>query len=290
MNACIYSLRDPKTKEIRYIGQTKRDIRIRLYCHLAEIKTEREKNRKKSWIKSLLKLNLVPEIEIIEQCKVDELNDKEIYWINFYKDKVRLLNMTNGGSVYNTNRKFRNDERPVFRLNEQTREIVEFKNTLHAANSIKKSRATMPKAIYAKARAGGFFWSYNKEELEKFYPKVGLNYNTYAVYNETFYKEYHSINDILDDLNIPRTCKSRIGYRLSDGKLYKGYYFKRIRTIIMENRKAARLKRGELLEKPEKVNQQPSISSNAFEGSTTNIRVLSNKIEDSNDDKSALHF
>lgn len=44
------------------------------------------------------------------------------------------------------------------------------------------------------------------------------------------------------------------------------------------------IKQGELLEKPEEVNQQPSLSGDAFEGSETNSRVL----RDSNADTSAL--
>jgi len=52
-----------------------------------------------------------------------------------------------------------------------------------------------------------------------------------------------------------------------------------------------RVKQGELLETPIDVsedNQQPSINSNVFEGSTTNSRVLSDNTEDSNADTSAL--
>ena len=44
------------------------------------------------------------------------------------------------------------------------------------------------------------------------------------------------------------------------------------------------LKQGELLEKPEEVNQQPSLGSDILEGSETNSRVL----RDSNADTSAL--
>lgn len=44
------------------------------------------------------------------------------------------------------------------------------------------------------------------------------------------------------------------------------------------------IKQGELLEKPEEVNQQPSLSGDTFEGSETNSRVL----RDSNADTSAL--
>jgi LAGLIDADG DNA endonuclease family len=48
------------------------------------------------------------------------------------------------------------------------------------------------------------------------------------------------------------------------------------------------VKQGELLEHPNKDNQQPSLGSNTFEGSTTNNRVLSDKSEDSNVDTSTL--
>ena len=48
------------------------------------------------------------------------------------------------------------------------------------------------------------------------------------------------------------------------------------------------LKQGELLESLEVDNQQPSLSSNTFEGSETNVRILTDKAEDSNNDTSAL--
>ena len=47
-------------------------------------------------------------------------------------------------------------------------------------------------------------------------------------------------------------------------------------------------KQGELLERPEVANQQQSIYRNVIEGSTTNVRVLTGKAEDSNSDTSAL--
>lgn len=50
----------------------------------------------------------------------------------------------------------------------------------------------------------------------------------------------------------------------------------------------AQIKQGELLETPEEDNQQPSLSSNILEGSTTNSRVQTGNAEDSNADTSAL--
>lgn len=50
------------------------------------------------------------------------------------------------------------------------------------------------------------------------------------------------------------------------------------------------IKQEELLGSPEVGNQQPSLGSNTFEGSTTNSRVQTSKVEDSNANTSILHF
>lgn len=47
-------------------------------------------------------------------------------------------------------------------------------------------------------------------------------------------------------------------------------------------------KQGELLEKSEEINQQPSLNSNIFEGSTTNTQIQPSNVEDSKSDTSAL--
>ena len=54
------------------------------------------------------------------------------------------------------------------------------------------------------------------------------------------------------------------------------------------NKHQAVVKQGELLERQEVGNQQPSIYRNIIEGSTTNSRVLTDNAEDGNTDTSAL--
>ena len=60
--------------------------------------------------------------------------------------------------------------------------------------------------------------------------------------------------------------------------------------MVLYGRIIGVLKQGELLENPEVGNQQPSMNSNVLEGSTTNSRVQTSKVEDSNVDTSALPF
>jgi hypothetical protein len=105
-NINIYCLKDPKTLEVRYVGKTKLSLEKRLNQHIKESKTvlnkngQRNINKRYSWIISLLKNNIVPIIELIEET--DELNwcEREKFWISKYEN---LTNMTSGGEGGDTN-------------------------------------------------------------------------------------------------------------------------------------------------------------------------------------------
>lgn len=92
--AFIYALIDPFTNEIRYIGKTY-NINLRYNGHLSD-KADTYKTR---WIKSLKEKNALPKIEVLEECDYEIWQEREIFWIDFYKNiqKSRLTNYTNGG-------------------------------------------------------------------------------------------------------------------------------------------------------------------------------------------------
>jgi hypothetical protein len=97
-SAYVYSLICPISNKIKYIGQTRQKLYKRLYKHLREI--NKNKSHKNNWLKILEKQNILHKlrIEIIEECAFDKLNEREIYWIKFYKNKgLNLTNMTTGG-------------------------------------------------------------------------------------------------------------------------------------------------------------------------------------------------
>ena len=101
----IYALKDPISSEIRYIGKTKNSLQKRLYEHCT-IRNLKPNNHKNNWIKYLLKSEQRPIIVLIEE--VEELNwqEREIYWINFYKNKgSNLTNSTDGGEGGNGTKK-----------------------------------------------------------------------------------------------------------------------------------------------------------------------------------------
>lgn len=98
MDVFIYILSDPRTKEIRYVGKAV-DATLRLAVHLAN--SQRERNHKANWIKSLAKDGLKPEMEIVEslyETSDAEWQIQEKWWISYLRFiGCRLTNLTAGG-------------------------------------------------------------------------------------------------------------------------------------------------------------------------------------------------
>ena len=94
-NVYIYGLKDPRDCQIKYIGKTI-NIDRRYKEH---IQTHRNrKSKKNSWIINLIKNGLEPIMEIIEECNLDNWEEREIFWISYYKELgFNLKNTQNGG-------------------------------------------------------------------------------------------------------------------------------------------------------------------------------------------------
>ena len=96
----IYSLSDPITNEIRYIGQTITTLSNRYNHHIYNWKRCHGKmTHVNAWIKSLASVNKKPIITVIaEELDNTKLDDLEIYYIDFYKNKnCNLCNHSLGG-------------------------------------------------------------------------------------------------------------------------------------------------------------------------------------------------
>jgi len=79
----VYGLSDPRKEEIRYVGITKRTLKVRLYEHIYN----RDKmNPKAEWLRSLAKDGIQPVIKTIEETK-DELTalDREDFWTSYFR-------------------------------------------------------------------------------------------------------------------------------------------------------------------------------------------------------------
>ena len=95
---CIYVLRDSVSKEIKYVGKTKQKLYARLSAHKRYAKTTIRPTHTTNWINKVLKSGNNIEIECIEIVNDNNWQDREKYWIKFYKEQnIKLTNILEGG-------------------------------------------------------------------------------------------------------------------------------------------------------------------------------------------------
>jgi hypothetical protein len=86
----IYTMKNPVTNEVFYVGRTFKPLDKRLWEHLMECKTGTN-SRKNSLLTGLIKKGRIPIIEEVEdfECRtlLDKvaLNDLESYWIDQFR-------------------------------------------------------------------------------------------------------------------------------------------------------------------------------------------------------------
>jgi predicted GIY-YIG superfamily endonuclease len=148
-NTFIYSLSDPITNEIRYIGKTN-NIKKRLCTHLTKSNLIKKKH-KNNWIKNLLFNNTKPLIEVIDEVPIKVWEYWEKFWISQFKIwGFKLTNSTDGGDGVVNDIKFGKDNNN-FRI-DITKEIVlkllnEGLSINKIAIKLKADRTTIKKRI-----------------------------------------------------------------------------------------------------------------------------------------------
>lgn len=91
----IYTLTDPRTNEIRYVGKAN-NVSQRYKAHLN--RARKHQIHKKNWIESLKRDGLKPIIDIIDVVPINEWIFWETYWISQIRSwGFNLVNYTNGG-------------------------------------------------------------------------------------------------------------------------------------------------------------------------------------------------
>ena len=94
MTTNIYTLTDPITNEIRYVGKAN-NVSKRYYKHCRLTDKNTHKNY---WINKLLKKNLKPIVDIIDVVPINEWVFWETYWISQIRAwGFDLTNSTDGG-------------------------------------------------------------------------------------------------------------------------------------------------------------------------------------------------
>lgn len=96
MKTFIYTLTDPRTNQVRYVGKSNKPNK-RLSTHLSRT----EKNYKHSWLLNLANNGLKPILDIIDEIPLEDWKFWESYWISQFKTwGFDLTNLTNGGEGF----------------------------------------------------------------------------------------------------------------------------------------------------------------------------------------------
>lgn len=128
MKQYIYTLIDPISKEIRYVGKTK-DSKDRFKRHMSDYSLIESWTEKNKWLLNLKNNNLNPIIEIIDEGDNNNINKLEIKWISYFRSLgIKLTNMTDGGDgCDNTGRKHKVETIEKMKLcHPKRREIIQF--------------------------------------------------------------------------------------------------------------------------------------------------------------------
>jgi hypothetical protein len=200
----IYSLNDPITNEVRYIGKTISPLYKRLSSHYRD----RKKSYKTHWINGLKKNGLKPIINIIEICNNENWEEREKYWIKHFRKITRLTNYLDGGQgqqvgykhtkkakdkirvaaklnikgkfysgmtfTENTNIKRANaNKKQISQLDSNGKLIKNWTGIIDAAKELNIDKNNISSVLKNKTiSAGGYLWCY-KIETDKF--KIKLN-------------------------------------------------------------------------------------------------------------------
>jgi len=85
--------------EVRYIGQTMHPS-SRKSAHCNKSKISKENNHRSSWVLKILENGSKPIFEILEECAIECMDDRGIYWIAKLRNEgARLTNTSEGGKT-----------------------------------------------------------------------------------------------------------------------------------------------------------------------------------------------
>ena len=192
MKTYIYTLTDPNTNKVRYIGKTI-NIKRRYYCHINKKSNLRLGNfYLKNWLLSLLNKGQKPILEVIDECDSD-WEELEQYWIAQFKAwGFKLANLTEGGEGSFGYKKTEEQKKQLSnslkalkrKLSEQHKTIISnrWKNNQFAKGAVRTEE--------------------NKENLRILNSKAVLQYDKF----ENFIQEFSSIKEASNKTNIKRTA------------------------------------------------------------------------------------
>lgn len=169
----IYTLADPRTNLIRYVGKTDAPA-SRAKSHL-----RRDRSIKAKWIQSLVSAGVHPVLEILDEVPFEEWMLWEQYWITVMRGwGFDLVNGDNGGLghyrlsaeiVAKISKTLKGRPIPDRRIRVYSYHLdgtfaAEYPGVGIAANATGAHHANISRGARKNRAAGGFLWSYERKD------------------------------------------------------------------------------------------------------------------------------
>lgn len=174
----IYTLEDPESGDIRYVGMTTGTLKQRLSQHVYDGRNRR--SHKSNWISSMLKVDKRPVIKLLEECHEDIWEDVERMYISLFKTwGFNLTNLDEGGKGSIINRKDRHvcgylrsieaHKKVISMYNMNGDHVRDFKSLNEATfycTGENKKKSTITECLRGRAKtAYGYLWTYKGDVL-----------------------------------------------------------------------------------------------------------------------------
>ena len=114
----IYALKEPNTQEIKYIGATTQTLedRLKIHLHIAVSKAMEK------WINELKSKNEIPEIILLEEAEYLGNNEREVFYMNKYKDTILNSNFNLQNILQN--HQYTQNKRPTISRRNRTPKVT----------------------------------------------------------------------------------------------------------------------------------------------------------------------
>lgn len=287
-----------------YIGSSK-NLYFRLREHLSKLR--KNKHHCKHLQNSFNKRGKSKFFSIIiEECLEESLINREEYWISVLKPEYNkvLTDLKRPSSSYSVETKLKISNKikqlhKLGKLNSNMKPILvyykngsfykEFKSIKDAHMDTNTGLSSIRRCINGKHKQANGFQFFKKDNIKiitevKYKSKDTSYLNKKIIIKDLLFNSetlYNSYKEAALSLN---TTWNNLKYYYKNKVSYKKRY------IFINATQQGELLENSTLERQKEDNQQPSLTSNSFEGSTTNSQIQTSNVEDGNTDKSALPY
>lgn len=95
----IYTLSDPTTHSVRYVGQSQDPVK-RFSSHIHNAVHSKKSRHDYDWMAALAVKGIKPEMTVVEEVSINDAGESEAWWISYLRGLgCNLTNLFNGGKV-----------------------------------------------------------------------------------------------------------------------------------------------------------------------------------------------